>query len=409
MKKIVVLLLLILLLILNGCSIINSSYNCTEETSAASEIYTQPTSMIEKTLDKMVEDGAYMLCESFGFYQGTKDMSEIRSITFSNIAPDNYDERWNANLADTDDIQGYLIGENVIIVGDYIYTSEICSYMFAAENGYGDRLWSNLIEVNGLELLNTSYAEDMTMMFAFSKLTKLNGIEKWDVSNVKKFAGMFQGHSNSGDVKFEYLDIKNWDTSSAENMSHMFYGCAAMKYIPVENWDVSKVETFSHMFADCYGMENIDFSKWKTLSAKSFDGFLNDCHSLVVVDVTGLDTSNCEQFSQMFEACINLEHIIGLNTWDVSSASYYAFSETFHCCYKLQEIDISNWCATPDNTARMFKNCYNITQVDMSNFNMSNIQVVTEMFMNTWCLTEIAGMESWDLTNVRGYETIRWG
>jgi hypothetical protein len=45
----------------------------------------------------------------------------------------------------------------------------------------------------------------------------------------------------------------------------------------------------------------------------------------------------------------------------------------------------------------------------MSNFDMSNIQTVTEMFMNTWCLTEIVGMESWDLTDVQGYETIRWG
>jgi surface protein len=182
-----------------------------------------------------------------------------------------------------------------------------------------------------------------------------------------------------------------------------------MKYIPIENWDVSNVTTFSHMFADCYSLQSIDFSKWETSSVKSFNALLNDCRSLTVIDVTGLDTSTCEQFSQMFESCTSLERIIGLETWDVSNASYYAFSEIFHCCYKLKELNISSWFAKPDNTARMFKNCYMLAQIDMSYFDMTNIQTVTEMFMNCWNLTEVMGMKKWDVRNVPGYETMYIG
>ena len=325
---------------------------------------------------------SYILCSSFGFYKGTKRMCEIETITFSRIAPTVYDECWNANIADTECIKGYLIGNDVVVVGDYIYANPRCSHMFAAYNSYGNKLWSSLTSICSLELLDTSYVENMKMMFAFSELTELNGIGQWDVCNVKTFAGMFQGNSNAGDIKFEYLDIGSWDTSSAENMSHMFYGCALIEHIPVDNWDVSNVRTFSHMFADCYSLKTINFSKWQTLSVESFDAFLNDCHSLVQIDVTGIDTQTCKQFSQMFESCINLERIIGLNTWDVSNASYYAFSETFHCCYKLKEIDISNWIAAPDNTARMFKDCYSVTEIDISGLDMSNNLYTTEMFMN---------------------------
>ena len=368
-----------------------------EETNIVQEL---PTVIVDETQccsniesSTPINNDAYTLIGAFGFYNGSKNMSEIESITFSRIKPTNYDECWNANIADTDDIKGYLIGNDVVVVGDYIYTNEMCSYMFAAKNGYGDQLWANLIEVNGLELLNTSYAEDMTMMFAFSRLTELNGIEQWDVSNVKTFAAMFQGNDHVGDIKLKYLDISGWDTSSAENMSHMFYGCAQMQYIPVENWDVSSVTTFSHMFADCHSLQSIDISRWDTSSATSFDAFFNDCHSLITVDVSGLETSSCAQFSQMFEACINLEQIVGLNMWDVSRASNYAFSETFYGCHKLKEIDISSWVATPDNTARMFKDCYSLKQLDISGFDMSNNQHKDEMFINCNSLIEIIGLD----------------
>ena len=335
-----------------------------------------------------IVDDTHILCESFGFYQGSIDMSEITSITFSRTPPDNYDECWSANIANTSDITGYRIGTDVVIVGDHIYANPRCSYMFAAQNSYGDPLWYNLVIIEGLELLDTSQVETMKMMFAFSKLTELNGIGAWDVSNVKSFAAMFQGHDHAGDMKFKYLDVGNWNTSSAENMSHMFYGCAQMEYISVENWDVSNVKTFSHMFADCYELQSVDFSKWNTSSAESFDGFLNDCRSLTTVDVNSFDTSSCIQFSQMFESCEKLQHIVGINSWDVSNASCYAFSETFHNCYSLEWLDISNWRAAPDNTARMFKNCYKLQQIDISGLDMSNVLHTEEMFDNCYNLKE---------------------
>lgn len=368
---------LICLLFLVGC-----------ETSNHPMFPTQEINTTESSVTQEIND-QYILRGSFGFYKGSKSMSEIKSITFSHTAPIIYDECWNANLADTEDIKGYRIGYDVIIVGDYIYANPRCSHMFAAYNSYKEPLWSSLISIKGLELLNTSYVQDMTMMFAFCQLTELNGIEQWDVSHVKTFAGMFQGNNNAGDIKIKYLDVSQWDTSSAENLSHIFYGCGQIEYIPIENWDVSKVKTFSHMFADCHNLKSVDFSKWQTLSVESFDAFLNDCHSLTQVDVTGLDTGTCKQFSQMFESCINLERIIGLDTWDVSNASHYAFSETFHCCYNLKEIDIGNWVSAPDNTARMFKNCYNITQIDLSGFDMTNNLHSTEMFMNCNSLIEV--------------------
>ena len=370
------------------------------------------------------------LIGSFGFYKGTLDMSKIETITFQTREPEKYDEIWNANIADTGRIKGYRHGKDVYIVGETIYANNRCSYMFAAKNRYDDALWSNLKEINGLEHLDMTYATKTNCMFYGSKIKELNGIKYWktgnlkntemmfaectelteldialwDVSNVTTFSGMFQGNSWAGDMKLKYLDVSKWNTSSATEMNHVFYGCAQLKEIPIDNWDVSKVTTFSHMFADCYSVENLNFSNWNTKSVQSFDALLNDCHALTVIDVSGLDTATCTQFSQMFEACINLEKIIGIETWDVSNASYYAFSETFHCCNKLKELDISNWKCKPDNIARMFANCFELKYVDMSGFDMSGLKYITEFAMSCRKLTEIVGIENW---NIKRFDN--WG
>lgn len=320
----------------------------------------------------------YILDSSFGFYKGTKDMSEIEEIIFSSISPMEYDECWNANKLNTSHIQGYLCGNKVFIVGNSIYANPDSSYMFASENSYGDHLWFNLKSIQGLEFLSTSYVENMKFMFAFTKLEEINGISNWDVSNVKNFSAMFQGHNHIGDIKLKSLNIENWNTSSAESMSHMFYGCSQMEYIPIDNWDVSNVKIFSHMFADCFNLKKLNLSKWQTNSAETFDAFLNDCHSLTVIDVSYLNTSNCRQFSQMFESCFNLQEIIGINNWDVSNANYYAFTETFHNCYSLTTLDLSNWRAYPDNTARMFKNCYSLKYLDISGLDLTNKNLICD-------------------------------
>ena len=324
----------------------------------------------------------YTLPDSFGFYKGSKDMSEIEKIVFTQCAPQTYDESWNADELNAGCIKGYLCENTVYIVGEHIFANSSCSYMFAGENSYGDHLWFNLKKIEGLELLDTSQAQNMKYMFAFSKMEEIHGISNWNVSNVKNFAAMFQGHDNSGDIQIKNLEISEWDTSSAENMSHMFYGCGQMEYISVDNWNVSNVKNFSHMFADCYQLKELNLIKWQTESAENFDAFLNDCHSLVSIDVSNLNTSKCTQFSQMFESCVNLQFIIGINNWDVSKASYCAFSETFHNCYSLKSLKLSNWLATPDNTARMFKNCYNLSYLDISGLDLSKIETSIEMYDN---------------------------
>ena len=393
------------------------------------------TEDIEKYVEKplLKEDSFYILNRNFGYYKGSKPMRDITRIVFTNIAPKSFDEKWYANEKKTEDVVGYRKGTEVYIVGDKIYFNPYSNYMFAGKNANDEPLWSNLTQIEGLDFVDTSKVKSTHLMFYKNlnikeldlnmwdmsnvettsfmfagclNLEKLY-IDKWDVSKVKDFSSMFQGTSHKGDMKLKYLDVSKWVTSSAENMGHTFYGCGNLEYIDVSNWDVRKVTNFSHMFSDCFKLKELDLSKWETLSVESFDALLNDCKSLTIIDVSGLETGTCKQFSQMFEACVNLEKIIGIENWDVSNASHYAFSETFHCCYKLKELNLSSWkTEKADNYARMFAECRSLIELDLSNFGYSNLKFVTEMFKGCNNLTTIYGVEDWILQGVKGIDSM---
>ena len=360
----------------------------------------------------------YTLKQGMSYYDGEMDMSYITSITFARESPIEYDEKWFANITDTDDIVGYRVGTEVFIVGDKIYFNESCGMMFCVKSADGDPVLDSLTEVNGLDIIDTSKVkrmsymfcggenfkhldvgkwdvsnvENMKMMFAGCTNLEFIDVSNWDVSNVSNFTAMFQGSDHAGDMKLKEIDVSKWNTNSATKMGHMFYGCGALETIAVDSWNVSNVTTFTHMFADCFPLKSLNILNWDTTSVESFNAFLNDCRNLETIDISGLETSTCKQFSQMFESCSNLTKIIGIETMDVSNASYYAFSEMFHGCTELESLDLSKWdTSKADNMARMFAGCSGLKELDLSSFDLSNVWTFEEMFEGCSEELEIVG------------------
>lgn len=369
--------------------------------------------------DKYIQE--HTLTKSMQWYKGIGlNKTEITSVTFTTEKPKEYDEKWIAGEEDSKEIMGYRMGTDVFIVGEKIYLHPRSAYMFYNE------AYPNLQQINGLELIDTSQCENMRAMFQGYK-GQIEGISNWDVSSVKYMEFMFEGctelisldianwdvrsvrkmsamfqssGSHSADMKLENLDLSKWNTESLEEMSHMFYGCAKLKELDLAHWNVSKVRDFSHLFADCYSLESIRMDNWDTPVAASFDAMFNDCHSLTTLDISMLNTSNACMFSQMFEACTSLEIIIGIEDMDVSSADYYAFSETFHQCKSLQSLDLSKWdVSKADNMARMFAYCKNLQEVNVTGWDISSVRTMLEMCYGSPNI-KLVGAEEWNLSEI---------
>lgn len=426
-KKLFLLAVLLCINAFNGDFVLNSNAKDYIENVVPTEVIEQ----IEEPIEEIVIEN-YTLKSSFAYYKGSLDMSEITKVVFTKEKPLKYDEKWYANLTDTEDLMGYRDGTVVYVVGERIYFNPRSAYLFAAENSYGDKLWYNLKEIEGLDFVNTSLMTNCSLMFYKNMGIKELNLESWDMSNVRNVSFMFagclnleklyvsswdvskvedfsaflQGNSHKGDMKLSYIDVSKWDTRSAKKMGHTFYGCGSLEYIDVSNWNVEKVTTFTHMFSDCFKLKSIDLSGWNTYSVDSFDAFLNDCRSLKVVDISGLETGTCRQFSQMFEACIVLEEIIGIEDLDVSNASYYSFSEMFHYCQSLKSLDLSKWdTRKADNYARMFAYCDKLEYLNLTGFQTVNLKYVTEMFVGTTNV-KVIGMDNWNLNGVKGVESM---
>ena len=105
---------------------------------------------------------------------------------------------------------------------------------------------TNLTQIKGLDLLDTSQVTDMSYMFQEDiNLTNLD-VGNWNVSHVQNFRKMFLGTLN-----VPVLDISQWNTGSAIDMNGMFASSGA-KVLDVSQWNIDKVTNNRRMFG--YGV-----------------------------------------------------------------------------------------------------------------------------------------------------------
>jgi len=114
------------------------------------------------------------------------------------------------------------------------------------------------------------------------------------------------------------------------------------------------------------------------------------------IDLSGFDTSSVTDVDAMFSDCRKLE-TVDLSGWDTSNV--IKFNRMFHSCYKLKAADLSSFSSTGLNAsfADMFVNCISLETVDMSNIDTSNVTTMSWMFYHCKVLTEIKGIENWNI------------
>lgn len=345
-----------------------------------------------------------MLAPSDTWYQGSVPRSSFTTITIldsiDNDIVNSASESWNASVdSDGDgklnsDIVCYVNGTELIIAGNgigriFLNPDSTCAFSdFSENNDY----FSNVTEINGMDILDTSNVVSMKGMFLNACSLKTVDISEFDTSNVSDMSFMFASTVSDKTMSFTNLDVSNWDTSNVLDINRMFQLCTEIEELEVGNWDTSKVISMSGMFQRCNSLRTLDISNWDTSSVenlsfmfhcesmplgtidvsgwdvsnvRTFDHFIahaklkligveNWKNSVVVVmnamfhmsqntvlDVSGFDTSNVITFDQMFEGCNQLTEIIGLENFDTSNS--IGFSEMFASCQRLEKLNLESF------------------------------------------------------------------
>ena len=206
------------------------------------------------------------------------------------------------------------------------------------------------------------------------------------------------------DTEGNVLDLQNIDCSNINSLDSIFPICDIPSYIKTINvtgWNVSNVIEFGNSFGGLYFVEEIiGLDTWDMSSAITISSMFNGCSNLKSLDLSGWDLKNLGNGSgisetsliNVFMNCENLEEIIGIENWDVSRIRK-ANSIFYHCGVK--KVDISNWNLT---SCRVFQNifakCTNLEEIDMSNVKFSRqFSRLSKAFEGCVSLYRIKGIE----------------
>ena len=164
----------------------------------------------------------------------------------------------------------------------------------------------NLVNIEGIENLNTEKVTNMALMFAScSDLTSLD-VTKFNTANVTTLMSMF---SNCSSLKS--LDVTNFDTGNVISMAYMFYECSALTSLDLTNFNTAKVMDMCFMFKKCSGLTSLNLTKFNTAEVTDMSQMFNECSALTTIYASDkFVTTNVEKGSNMFFNCINLKGFI---------------------------------------------------------------------------------------------------
>lgn len=216
---------------------------------------------------------------------------------------------------------------------DYKPTS--CAKMFSG--------FSKLIEIVGLENLNTEACTDMTGMFQGCSSLKSLDLRSFNTSKVTKM--------NS---------LSSVDAGAYSGCTGMFKNCNSLEILDLSSFDTRNVTCMAAMFGDCTNLKELKLGNFNTGNVTNMLGMFKGCKSLKTLDLSGFNTENVTAMNRMFEYCTNLEEVdlSNFNTENVKT-----FQLMFDNCRSLTELDLTSFSAKSVVSDQMFTNCTNLEKV----------------------------------------------
>ena len=182
---------------------------------------------------------------------------------------------------------------------------------------YGWRIQKVVFEDSFKDYRPTSTAR---WFAGFKSLVNIVGLENLNTSEVTDMSAMFEGCSS-----LTSLNLSNFNTSKVTNMSEMFYNCYGLKELNVSNFNTSAVTNMSGMFYNCSRLTELNVSNFNTSAVTDMRKMFSLCSRLIELNVSNFNTSAVTDMRKMFSGCSSLKTIFNTDTWrcDNSQNMFY--------------------------------------------------------------------------------------
>ena len=253
---------------------------------------------------------------------------------------------------------------------------------------------SELKEIKGLNKFNTSKVTDMSAMFEESnKLISLD-LTNFDTSNVTDMENMF----NCCNALEEIKGLNKFNTSKVTNIQGMFQGCWKLICLDLSNFDTSNAPSLSFMFNYCVKLKEIKgLNKFKTSKVTNMKYMFQGCRVLISLDLTSFDTSNVTDMRFMFNECHELKEIKGINKFKTSKVTN--MKAIFCECHNLLNLDLNFDTSNVTDMEGAFNYCDELKEIKgINKFNTSKVTNMAIMFQ--FCQNLISLDLNFDTSNV---------
>ncbi len=251
-----------------------------------------------------------------------------------------------------------------------------------------------LATIEGIEGFQTENVTTMLSMFSKTRIVTLN-LSGWDTSNVENMGWMFNSCTNLTSIE----GINNFETGKVTDMTQMFYG-VGITTLDLSGWDTSNVEKMGWMFNGASNLANLDLSNWKfpeDFDVKGMIGDLKKLPKLNTLNLSNWDTSSITDMSWLFSRN-EVFKSLNLSGWDTSNVT--TLEGMFYSCTNLSEIiGIEKWNVKKVKSTKWLFSSNKFAQMDLSQWQTSSLDNMAATFENCVNLTKV-NLSGWDTSNV---------
>lgn len=219
------------------------------------------------------------------------------------------------------------------------------------------------------------------------------------------------------DTKTDTLDLSYIDCENLTNLENLFRNVYKkinlsdienIKNVNVSDWNVSSINNFEYCFTRLDTIEHIEgLNTWDMSNANTINGMFSNCRQLKELDLNGweLHLSEKETFGHktieaIFLSCHSLEKIKGLEKWTFGKA--HTLKSIFKGCKRLTTIEgIEDWdISNIKNIYGMFENMESLTKLDLSKWDVSTLRNCFYFVKGCTLLTTIGDISKWNVENL---------
>lgn len=332
-------------------------------------------------------------------YKNCSSMTHIHS---------NWDNTYDGEIITTDCYSGCIAID--CIDEDNLYTDEIRNGLDEIPIAWGgndySRFETNIFEIvipsNNYEIVisGKNFLGDGRIDWGDGTITtkddfnlRANIYHTYSNAGTYRIKGKFTS-SQIGGMTTLLTKIHHWARNWSINNS-MFKDFANLNYVKIIK---PKLTAIGGLFENCVNLVAVDgLETWDTSSITSLNNVFSNCTSLSRINVSTWNTSSVTQAYNTFLKCNALSEI-DVSNWNVSSIVFML--SMFQECKSLSRLNVSNWdVKSVKNMTFMFRGCESLIELDVSNWKTDSLTEMNGIFFGCKLL-ETIDISNWKTDNL---------